>query len=96
MLEFKDNETIEVIDTQAWIESNNEKVEIQLIVTNMRFLAVKETPKGKFVICDFNLEELEKVDHQTQNTTCLLSGNRFVKFDSDPIGKYLLNYISIK
>ncbi|MCI8545105.1 MAG: hypothetical protein HFH09_02615 [Bacilli bacterium] len=96
MLEFKDNETIEVIDTQAWIESNNEKIEIQLIVTNMRFLAVKETPKGKFVICDFNLEEMERIDHQTQNTTCWLVENRFVKFDSDPIGEYLLKYISNK
>ncbi|MCI9233874.1 MAG: hypothetical protein HFH08_04660 [Bacilli bacterium] len=94
MLEFKDNETIEVIDTQAWIESNNEKIEIQLIVTNIRFLAIKETLKGKFVICDFYLEEMEKVDHQPQNTTCLLSGNRFVKFDSDPIGEYLLKYVS--
>ena len=94
MLEFKENETIEVIDTQAWIELNDERIEIQLLVTNIRFLAVKETPKGKFTICDFNLNEIEKVDHQSRNTTCLLSGNRFVKFDSDPIGEYLLKYAS--
>lgn len=96
MLEFKENETIEVIDTQAWIEVNDERIEIQLIVTDTRFLAVKETPKGKFVICDFNLEEMEKVEHQSHNTICWLTENRFVKFDSDPIGEYLLKFISNK
>lgn len=95
MLEFKDDETIEVIDTQAWIESAQNRIEIQLIVTNIRFLAVKEIKKrGKLVVCEFNLEEIEQLEHQSNHTTCWLDQNRFVTFDSNPIGEYLTKYIS--
>ena len=85
MLEFENNETIEVMDTQAWIESNESTIEVQLIVTNMRFLAVQE----KVVVCSLNLEEIEKIEHDGKYTICWLIGGYFIRFDSDPIGHYL-------
>lgn len=89
-LEFMENETIEVMDTQAWMESSKQTIEVQLFVTNIRFIAVQETKEhGKNVICSLNLEEIEQVDHQERSTICWLQGNRFIKFDSDPIGVYL-------
>ena len=42
-LEFYENETIEVMDTQAWMQSEEQTIEVQLIVTNQRFIAFQET-----------------------------------------------------
>lgn len=89
-LEFKDTETIEVMDTQAWIKNDDNNIEVEIIVTNERFLAVRESKEqGKKIICSFELGDIEKVEHKENDTTCWLKGNRFIKFDSDPIGMYL-------
>lgn len=89
-LEFKDTETIEVMDTQAWIKNDDNSIEVEIIVTNERFLAVRESKEqGKKIVCSFELEEIERVEHEENNTLCCLKGKRFIKFDSDPIGIYL-------
>ena len=89
-LEFRENETIEVMDTQAWMKSSESTIEVQLIVTNFRFLAVQETKEfGKTVICSLDLSEIKKIEHQDTYTICRLNENRFIQFESEPIGTYL-------
>ncbi len=92
-LEFYENETIEVMDTQAWMQSEEQTIEVQLIVTNQRFIAFQESGEEKNVVCSLKLEEIEKVEHQERNTTCWLKENKFIHFDSDPIGEYLKKII---
>lgn len=92
-LEFLEKETIEVIDTLAWIIAGEKRIEVQLLVTNQRFLAIKETQDNETkIVCSFNLGELDHVKQLEKASTCYtcyLKENRFVVFDSDPIGTYL-------
>ena len=72
-LEFKETETIEVMDTQAWIKNDGNDIEVQIIVTNERFLAVRESKEqGKKIVCSFDLSEIEKLEHEQNNTLCWL------------------------
>lgn len=92
-LEFLENETIEVIDTLAWIIAGEKKIEVQLLVTNQRFLAIKENQNNETkIVCSFVLEELDHIKQLEGSLTCYtcyLKENRFVVFDSEPIGIYL-------